>query len=213
VNARAFDVSPSEDAPVIIAGFGRMGQIVGRILRGMQIPFTALDNNADRINFITRFGAKVFYGDASRVELLRAARADKAQIFVLTISDVALSLRCAQTVKAHFPHLRIVARARDRKHAYSLKALGVERVIRETFFSSLELTGVVLEGVGLPFTESQAAIARFTDHDEALMASSQQFSNDEQALISMANAANQELELLFEQDVRKRADKGRDLTP
>jgi len=212
-SARAFDVSPSEDAPVIIAGFGRMGQIVGRILRGMQIPFTALDNNADRINFITRFGAKVFYGDASRVELLRAARADKAQIFVLTISDVALSLRCAQAVKAHFPHLRIVARARDRKHAYALKELGVERVIRETFFSSLEVTAVVLDGVGLPFTESQAAIARFTDHDEALMTSSQQFSNDEQALISMANAANQELELLFEQDVRKRTDKGRDTIP
>ena len=212
-DARAFDVSPSEDAPVIIAGFGRMGQIVGRILRGMQIPFTALDNNADRINFITRFGAKVFYGDASRVELLRAARADKAEIFVLTISDVALSLRCAQTVKAHFPHLRIVARARDRKHAYALKELGVEQVIRETFHSSLELTALVLDGVGLPFSDSQAAIARFADHDEALMTSTQQFSNDEQVLITMAAAANQELEQLFEQDVRRRADKGRELIP
>lgn len=205
-----FDVIPDHDPAVIIAGFGRMGQIVGRILRGMQIPFTALDNNADRIDFITRFGAKVFYGDASRVELLRAARADKAQIFVLGISDVALSLRCAQTVKAHFPHLRVVARARDRQHAYKLKEMGVDKVIRETFHSSLELTAVVLDGIGLPFSDSQAAIARFEDHDEALMASSQNIYNDEKALITMANAATRELEQLFEQDLPKRTYKARD---
>lgn len=207
------EIFPTDDPAVIIAGFGRMGQIVGRILRGMQVPFTALDNNADRIDFITQFGAKVFYGDASRVELLRAARTDKAQIFVLGISNVDLSLRCAQTVKTHFPHLRIVARARDRQHAYKLKELGVEHVIRETFHSSLSLAAVVLDGIGLPFSDSQAAIARFEDHDEALMASTQNFHDDKEALISMAKSASRELEQLFEQDLPKRAYKIRESKP
>lgn len=211
--AQDAEIFPTDDPAVIIAGFGRMGQIVGRILRGMQVPFTALDNNADRIDFITRFGAKVFYGDASRVELLRAARADKAQIFVLGISDVALSLRCAQTVKTHFPHLRIVARARDRQHAYKLKELGVETVVRETFHSSLSLAAVVLDGIGLPFSDSQAAIARFEDHDEALMASTQHVHTDEKALISMAKSASRELEQLFEQDLPKRTYKARGAEP
>jgi monovalent cation:proton antiporter-2 (CPA2) family protein len=207
---RAFDVSPSRDTPVIIAGFGRMGQVVGRILRGLQIPFTALDNDAERIDFITRFGAQVFYGDASRVEMLRAARADAAQVFVLCVSDVSLSVRCAATVKAHFPHLKIIARARDRAHAYRLMELGVDRVIRETFHASLEISSQVLEGVGLTYSDGQAAIDRFQEHDEALLKASLEVKDDEKALMAMARAAREELEQLFEQDAPARDQRSRD---
>lgn len=208
--SRDYDVAPTHDTPVIIAGFGRMGQIVGRILRGLQIPFTALDNDAERIDFIKRFGNKVFYGDASRVELLRAARADKAQVFVLAISDVALSLRCAATVRAHFPHLRIIARARDRAHAYKLMEAGVDKVIRETLHSSLAMSSHVLEGVGLTYSDGQAAIDRFYDHDEALMTASLGVHRDQKALEAMALEARAELEALFESDAPARRERSRE---
>ena len=199
---RSYDVAPTEDAPVLIAGFGRVGQVVGRILRAMGIPFTALDTNPEHIDFIRRFGSKVFYGDAARVDVLRAARADKAKIFVLAVGNIEASLRCAETIQTHFPHLTLIARARNRDHAYRLLRLGVDHVIRETFHSSLVLTGKVLDGMGLSFSESQAAITRFEEHDDALVVRSAELYGDTQAIAEVSKAARKELQSLFEGDAR-----------
>ncbi len=129
---RPFD-TPIELYPkVIIAGFGRFGQIVGRILRAKSISFTALEASQTQVDFLRRFGNQVFYGDASRLEMLRAAHADNAEIFVLAIDDVEASVKTAELIRKHFPHLKIFARARNRQHAFRLMDLEVRYTIRET---------------------------------------------------------------------------------
>ena len=198
--ARAFDVAPEEDTPVIIAGFGRVGQMVGRLLRVKRIGFTAIDASPEHIDFMKRFGSKIFYGDASRLDLLRAARADKAKVFVLAIDDIEASLRTAQVVKEHFPHLTLFARARNRVHAYRLLDMGIRRVTRETFAGSLEMGEEVLQAMGLTYSESHRALERLRDHDEELLRETAQYYKDEAKLVEMAAKARKELESLFEQD-------------
>jgi glutathione-regulated potassium-efflux system protein KefB len=201
---RDFDVAPEEDSPVIIGGFGRVGQVVGRILRAKRIPFTAMDASPEHIDFIKRFGNKVFYGDAARLDLLRAARADRAKVFVLAIDDVEASVRTAETVLQHFPHLTIVARARNRQHAYRLLNLGIRHVFRETFVDSLELTVDVLEALGYDLGDARTAAARFREHDEQLLMASFPYHKDEKKLVEMAAQARAELESLFEKDADER---------
>ncbi|WP_163870018.1 monovalent cation:proton antiporter-2 (CPA2) family protein [Myxococcus eversor] len=198
--AREYDVAPDEDHPVIIAGFGRVGQVVGRLLRAKRITFTAIDASPEHIDFMKRFGSQVFYGDASRLDLLRAARADKARVFVLAIDDVEASMRTARTVKEHFPHLTIFARARNRVHAYQLLDLGIEHVMRETFAGSVEMGGDILQTMGLTFSESHRVMERLKDHDEKLLRETARFHRDEQKLVEAAARARRELESLFEQD-------------
>lgn len=198
--AREYDVAPEEDHPVIIAGFGRVGQVVGRLLRVKRITFTAIDASPEHIDFMKRFGSQVFYGDASRLDLLRAARADKARVFVLAIDDVEASVRTAQTVKEHFPHLTIFARARNRAHAYRLLDLGIEHVMRETLAGSVEMGGDILQTMGLTFSESHRVMERLRDHDEKLLRETARFHRDEQKLVEAAARARKELESLFEQD-------------
>jgi glutathione-regulated potassium-efflux system protein KefB len=197
---REFDVAPEEDNPVIIAGMGRVGQVVARLLRAKRIGFTALDISSEHIDFIKRFGNKVYYGDASRLDLLRAARADKAKVFVLAIDDVAASIRTAETVKQHFPHLTIFARARNRQHTYTLLNMGIKHVMRETWGSSLEMTGELLEELGYTYSEARKTVERFRQHDEQLLMSVYPFHKDEKKLAEMAAQARKELESLFEQD-------------
>ncbi|MGH8454885.1 MAG: cation:proton antiporter, partial [Nevskiales bacterium] len=134
-----FDTIDDAGNPVIIAGFGRVGQIIARILRARKIGFTALESNAEQVDFVRRFGSKTYYGDASRIELLRAAKAGQAKLFVLAIEDIEHSLRTAQTVRRHFPDLRIIARARNRQHVYRLMDLGVGVINRDTYLSSLDM--------------------------------------------------------------------------
>ena len=98
---------------VLVAGFGRVGQIIGRLLRIVGKPFTALESDSSQVDFVRRYGADVHYGDASRLDLLRAAGAEHAKIFVLAISDLEQSMRVAKAVRQHFPHLTIIARARN----------------------------------------------------------------------------------------------------
>ncbi len=197
---RPYDRDVEQDTPVIIAGFGRFGQVVGRVLRARRIPFTAMDADPAQIDFLQRWGSKVFYGDASRLDLLRAARADKARLFVLAIDDVQSSLRTAREVQEHFPHLEIFARARNRAHAYQLMELGIQHVVRETFLSSLELTGEVLQELGFTYSEARATLDRFREHDEQLLRESFQYQRDEKKLIEIAERSRQELESLFARD-------------
>jgi len=200
---RPYDRGVEQDTPVIIAGFGRFGQVVGRILRARGIPFTAMDADPAQIDFLKRFGNKVFYGDASRLDLLRAARADRARLFVLAIDEVEASLRTAREVQEHFPHLVIFARARNRAHAYQLMELGIQHVSRETFLSSLELTGDVLQELGFSYSEARSTLDRFREHDEQLLQESFQYQRDEKKLIEIAERSRRELESLFARDAQE----------
>jgi glutathione-regulated potassium-efflux system protein KefB len=198
--AREFDRIEGEEPRVIIAGFGRMGQIVGRMLRAQHIAFTALENSAEQVDFSRRFGSKIYFGDPSRPELLRAARADKAEIFVLTTDDPDANIRTARLVKRHFPHLKVYARARNRQHAFKLMDLGVE-VVRETFHSSLVMGQRVMESLGVPGDVALARRERFREHDEALLREQHLVYDDEAALIASSREALKDLEGLFEADL------------
>jgi len=193
---------PDEETTVIIAGFGRFGQIVGRILATRGISFTALDIDSEQLDFVTNFGEKVYFGDASRLDMLRAARADKASVLVIAIDDVDASMKCAEIAKQHFPHLKIFARARDRLHAYRLLDLGISRVWRETFFSSAEMAGRVLSELGLPESTAEETVRIFTLHDERLLRRAAAHHADMPKLIEIAKAGRAELRSLFEQDRR-----------
>jgi monovalent cation:proton antiporter-2 (CPA2) family protein len=198
-----FDTIDDPGNPVIIAGFGRVGQIVARILRARKIGFTALESNAEQVDFVRRFGSKTYYGDPARIELLRAAKAGQARLFVLAIEDVEHSLRTAETVRRHFPDLKIIARARNRQHVYRLMKLGVSWIIRDTYLSSLEMAGQVLRELGLGENEAARSVRRFREHDEALLLRNYAFHDDEAKLADLAKRAAQELEDLFEQDAHE----------
>lgn len=200
-----YHVAPMEDAPVIIAGFGRFGQITGRILAARHIPFIALDSSAAQVDFVKKFGADVFYGDASRVDLLRAAKADTAKVLVLAIDDVESSLRTAQTVIKNFPHLKIYARARNRQHAYRLMDLGVTTLRRETFLSSLDLTQEVLIGLGMKAADAERTVQTFRAHDEKRLFEHYTHHDDEGKMQSLAKASAKELEEMFARDATERS--------
>lgn len=193
---------PAEDNPVIIAGFGRFGQIVGRILATRGIPFTALDVDSEQLDFFAQFGEKVYFGDASRLDLLRAARADRAQVLVIAIDDIEASMRCAEIAKQHFPQLKIFARAHNRLHAYRLLDLGISRVWRETFHSSAEMAERVLTELGLPDSTAEETVRIFTLHDERLLRRAAAHHADMPKLIEIAKAGRAELRSLFERDRR-----------
>jgi monovalent cation:proton antiporter-2 (CPA2) family protein len=196
-----FDTMPDAAEPrVVIAGFGRVGQIVGRVLNARRVPFTALDISADHVDTVRRFGRLAYFGDASKLELLRAAKLDQAEIFVLAIDDVEASIRSAEAVRKHFPHVRIIARARDRFHAHNLMELGVKLITRETFLSSLSMAQEALEGVGFSEVEARDTVARFRRHDEEVLLRQFAVRQDEAQLIQTSKEAIAELASLFEQD-------------
>jgi glutathione-regulated potassium-efflux system ancillary protein KefC/glutathione-regulated potassium-efflux system protein KefB len=198
---RRFDTPDPDQTPrVIIAGFGRFGQIVGRILRARNIPFTALDASPEQVDFVRRYGNKTYYGDASSLELLHAAQADRADVFVLAIDDMVASLATARVVREHFPRLAIYARARNRKHAYQLMDLGVRIIRRETFASSLELAEQVLRGLGLPAGEAARLVRTFREHDVKRLHDSHASHDDEARMRYLAMESARELEALFAED-------------
>ena len=196
-----YDVLPDEDNQVIIAGFGRFGQIIARILRAKKIGFTALEISQEQVDFVRKYGSKIFYGDASRLDLLQAAHADKAKLFVLAIDEVDASLRAAKIVREQFPNMTIYARARNRHHAYELMELGIKIIRRETFFSALDMAGQVLQGLGLSEFEADRALQRFTEHDLKRLHAHRHLHDDEEKLQALAKEGMKELEELFEQDV------------
>jgi len=157
-----------------------------------------------QVDFVRRFGSKIHYGDASRLDLLRAAKVDKAKLFLLTIDDPEASVRTAKVVKHNFPAVKIVARARNRQHAYALMALGIEHIVRETFFSSLYAARKTLEELGLPTSEALESARKFLEYDEAQLKEQFQVRGDEEALIATAKKAAADLEKLFDQDAQAR---------
>lgn len=197
---KPFDNIDDGVTPVIICGFGRMGQIVGRVLSAQKIRYTALDKNQEQVDVVRRFGSKVFYGDPSREEVMRAAGADDAKVLVLALDDMDESLKAAQMVKRKFPHLAIVARARNRRHVHLLMAAGVHHIIRETFLSSLRLTEMTMDQLKIPPAQAARAVELFQLHDERILAETYAIANDESRLIQTTQEAAQELQDLFESD-------------
>jgi len=204
--APPYDTPDGGEGHVIIAGFGRFGQIVARILRARQIPFTALDSNVEQVDFVRRFGAQIYYGDAGRLDILQAAGADKARAFVLAVDKVDSSLRIAELVRTHFPDLPIYARARDRTHVHKLMDLGVTVIERETFLAALELTKDVLRGLGLKESEVKRLIETFKRLDERRLYEDYQYYTDLEKVRANAMSQAKELEELFARDVEELGD-------
>ena len=197
---RPYDEVDNAHHQVIIAGFGRFGQVIGRVLAMRKIPFTALEVSSDQVDFVRRFGNKVYYGDAGRLDLLRSAQVDKAKVFVLALDDVEASIRIAETVKHHFPHLHLAARARNRQHALRLMEVGASFIIRDTLLSSVSLAGQVLEDIGLSPREAETATTFFLKHDNETLQKQYAFHQDEDALIQSSRDASEELRELFNAD-------------
>ncbi|MEM8981631.1 MAG: monovalent cation:proton antiporter-2 (CPA2) family protein [Pseudomonadota bacterium] len=195
-----YDQIEREAQPVVIASFGRFGQIVGRILRSRGIPFTALEASASQVEVVRRFGNKVYYGDAARIELLRAAGIDEARFFVLAIEDIEQSLRTARTVRHYCPQLPILARARNRLHAHSLMDLGIEHIYRDTFHSSLAMTQSLLTLLGTDAATSKSVVNTFADYDERLLHRQHAFRQDEHQYMQSVQEAAAELETLLNAD-------------
>ncbi|MCP2021830.1 UNVERIFIED_ORG: glutathione-regulated potassium-efflux system protein KefB [Pseudomonas reinekei] len=189
------------DAPrVVIAGMGRMGQIVARILRAQNIKFVALDTSVETIELSRSFGGvPVFYGDPMRPEILSAAKVGEAEFFVIATDDPDTNIKTAELVRKLYPHMKIIARARNRQHVHRLMDVGAHAV-RETFFSSLEMSRQTLIGLGLTQAQADARIKRFKQHDEEVLEAQHAVYDDAVKVMQTAQEARAELARLFESD-------------
>lgn len=197
---RAFDAIDGPATPVIICGFGRFGQVIGRILRVKKIAFTALDRNGEQIDLVRRYGTTAYYGDPARLDVLRSAKAAEAQVLVVALDDVAQSLKVVEHVKRHFPHLAILARVRNRRHAHLLMDQGVTHIVRETYHSSLRLGELVLEELGMDAAEAERTVQLFREHDERLLVDQHGIYDDEKQVIQTTRQAMTELSGLLAAD-------------
>jgi monovalent cation:proton antiporter-2 (CPA2) family protein len=185
--------------PVIIAGVGRYGAVVGRLLNAQGIKTTVLDFDPEQVDLIRKIGIKVFYGDATRQEMLEAAGAAQAKLLVVAIDDVEGSLRLVELVQKHFPKLALLVRAKDREHAYRLIKIGVKDVFRETLESSLELGVKALRVLGFGAYRAYRAAHRFKEYDEeTVQILSQYYGTDQKDFIGEIKKRVQTLDELFE---------------
>lgn len=203
----SFDEIDARETDVVIAGFGPFGQVIARILRVKKISFTILDRDSLHVSFVRQFGNAVFYSDAGRLEVLRAAKADRARAFVVAIADPNESLRVVEVVRRHFPRLPVIACARTRQHALQLMNLGVKQVIRRSYFSSLEASRSLLDLLGIPEDEVDQVLRLFREHDQRALLRQQAVSGDEKQVIQSAVQSARELEQLFEDDPSTPAEK------
>ena len=204
------EISVPQARAVIIAGFGRYGQIIGRLLLADGIAPTVLDHDADMVESVRAFGFRVFYGDASRLDLLRIAGASTAQVLVVAVDDVSQSLKIVALAKAHFPQLTIVARARDVGHWNALRDQGVQLVERELFDSSLRSARSVLELLGNSPHEARKTAMRFRAHNLALLENLYPHHNDRAKVIAVVKQGRQQLESQMAQERGQNAErKGR----
>jgi glutathione-regulated potassium-efflux system ancillary protein KefC len=194
------DTIEPDGARVIIAGFGRVGQIAGRMLAASGIRMTVLDNDPDLIDVLRRYGMRVFYGDATRLDLLRTAEADKAVLLINAIDDMETSLRLADLVREHFPHLKMIGRARNVTHLFELRERGVDMVERETFESALLIGERAMRQLGIDEASAQLARTTFRAHNLATLEAMFPHFRDESQMISIGEEARQELAQSFEHD-------------
>jgi monovalent cation:proton antiporter-2 (CPA2) family protein len=195
-----YDVIDAKPTPVIICGFGRFGQIIGRVLRMHGIEFTALERDPGQVEVVRRFGTKVYFGDPTRLDMLRAAGAETARLLVVALDDPPGVLRVVQIAKRNFPNLAILARARNRWYAHLLMDRDVDGLVRETFHSSLHLARQALSILGIDDVAAQRAVTLFREHDEKNLLETHAIYRDEKQLIQNQQQAADELASLFEAD-------------
>jgi glutathione-regulated potassium-efflux system protein KefB len=199
------DDMPDHGGHVVIAGLGRFGQIIARVLAARGIPFTALDGDPTQIEIVRRYGGKVYFGDASRPDILEAAQIDKARAFVVCVSDVEVSLHIVEMVRTKCPDLPIYARARDRRHVHWLMDVGVEHIMRETFLSALEMSRRVLLETGLSKADAAHTIKTFAERDRKRLHDDYAHQSDDQKLAESAKRHAEELAELFASDANEKA--------
>lgn len=199
--SKEYDKIPNHEHAVVIAGFGRVGQIIGRVLRMHNIEFTAIEKSANQVDFVRKFGNQVYYGNPKNPEILRAAGLENAKVFIIAIGDIELSETVAAYVVRNYPHLTILARAKNREHYYRLRDVGVKYIWRETYLTSLDMSRETLEILGMDPKTARKTVQMFRDYDDALIERQRAIYEDEAEMIASAQSAIQELESLFDSDM------------
>jgi voltage-gated potassium channel Kch len=186
--------------PIILAGFGRFGQVVGRFLTGQGLKVTVLEKDPDQISLLRKFGFKGYYGDATRLDLMRSAGAEKAKLLIVAVDDMNASLDIVRMAREEFPNMTIFARAHNRRHAYDLDKLGVHYFKRELFDSSLNLAKAAIIWLGKNEADVNLKADKFKRHDEKTLRDSFEFFDDEPALVNFAKTRRAELERILQSD-------------
>ncbi len=199
----AYDAIDGESPQVIIAGYGRFGQIFGRILKAQDIPFVAIDHDPEHVELVRKFGTKVYYGDASREDLLETAGITQAKFFILAIDDVDISVQTAKMVRQRYPNIKIFARARNRGHAFDLKDAGIEYIKRETFDSAVYFVSDLLVGMGLEKSRADDIVQRFRRHDEISLEEQHKVRKDDKMYISLSKQSSAQLTQVLNDDSTK----------
>ena len=199
VPQREFDTI-DEHNPVIIAGFGRFGQIIGRFLLSQGVKVTVLEKNPDQVEAVSRFGFKAYFGDATRMDLLHNAGIREARMVIVAIDDAEAAVDIVRQVKQHFPKLLVFARARNRRHAYDLHKAGVDNYHREMLDASLALARDAMVALGRNPADMDAKAAKFLAHDIETLRKSFAFFESEPELISFSKLSREELERILSDD-------------
>lgn len=199
-----YDEIPNIHNPMIIAGFGRFGQIIARIAHLQHQSFTAIDSNLEKVDFVRQYGGTLYYGDATQPDILRSAGIQHAKVFVLAIDDIEDSMNVARHIRLNYPNLKLLVRARDRHHVHLLRDLGVEQIWRETYLSSLGMAYRALRELDISEEDAYKSIELFRDYDEKLLIQQQRIYTDEQKVYETHRNALAELEHLFESDAQIR---------
>ncbi|HMY98994.1 MAG TPA: glutathione-regulated potassium-efflux system protein KefC [Burkholderiaceae bacterium] len=215
--ARRGEVAPEhhlaepQDAPVILCGFGRYGQIIGRLLYANGLKATILEHDADQVAVVRRFGFTAYYGDSTRLDLLRTAGAAQARVIVVAVDDVDQSLAIVDLVRAHFPQATLVVRARNLQHHYALRERGVEHIERETFESALASGRSVLTALGWEPHRAWQLAMRFRRLNQAIIERTWPHRQDSQKLVAIAKQGSQQLEELFAEERAERERQRREM--
>jgi CPA2 family monovalent cation:H+ antiporter-2/glutathione-regulated potassium-efflux system protein KefB len=194
-----------EHNPVIIAGYGRFGSVTGRFLKANGINATVLDANSDRVESLRKIGIKVYYGDALRIDLLKAAGAGRAKLIIVALDDSAQVLQLVNTVKKHFPNMHIIARAHGLEDTYELMDAGVLHVFRETIDTSLRAGTEALKIMGVRAYTAQRAYDLFLQHDEKSLKKMAAARHDKKKYINALRTRIEELETLIQNDIHERS--------
>lgn len=196
---RPYDLPPA-GGKVIVAGYGRYGQVIGRFLMAQGTNVTILEKNPDQIETLRKFGVRGYYGDATRLDLLRTAGAASAQIFVVAINDPEVSLKIVRLLQNEFPNLKIFVRARNRRHAYLLHKAGIDHYTRDTFDSSLNMAQQIMTELGSSLEDVQDKAEKFRQHDEDTLAQSFDFFESDKKMAHFAKTRAIELENILQSD-------------
>jgi monovalent cation:proton antiporter-2 (CPA2) family protein len=198
--ARAADAI-RESNPVIVAGFGRFGQVVMRVLRGLGIGATVIDHDPGQIDTVRRFGWKAYYGDATRMDLLESAGARGAKLLLVALDDAEGAMRLTKRARRYFPDLPVVVRAHSRTDAYEYAEMGVPAV-REVFGSALDAAGQVLVALGYSATEAESILRRFKEYDESQIVQNAPHRHDLKKLIALNEQGRRDIAELLAAEAR-----------